>query len=77
MDLGSKELRVDDFGPLGRESLEDLQDAIDNASDQDVITYIIGLQGTRIAAIVPVEVAEKHEADLSAVVAALSPNHRA
>jgi hypothetical protein len=77
MDLGSKELRVDDFGPLGRESLEGLQDAIDNASDQDVITYIIGLQGTRIAAIVPVEVAEKYEADLSAVVAALSPNHRA
>ena len=44
-----------------------LRDAIDNASDQDRITYLLSGRGKRIAAIVPVEVAERHEAELDAL----------
>ena len=46
--------------------LDDLGDAIDNASDRDRITWLVS-EGRRIAAIVPVEVAEHYTRMLSGV----------
>lgn len=44
-----------------------LVDAIDNASDQDRITWLTTAAGKRIAAIVPVDVAESHEQMIATV----------
>jgi hypothetical protein len=45
-----------------------LYDAIDAASDQDTITWLTD-GGKRVAAIVPVDVAEREEATIAAVLA--------
>lgn len=47
---------------------DDLLDAVDLASDQDTITWLTD-NGRRIAAIVPVDVAETHEAWMANVLA--------
>jgi hypothetical protein len=42
-------------------------DAVDRASDQDGITWLVdGPSGRRIGAIVPVDVAEDHQASMAA-----------
>ena len=47
---------------------DELMDAIDLASDQDQMTWLVS-DGKRIAAIVPVDVAEAHERDIADVLA--------
>jgi hypothetical protein len=55
----ANELNVDDAPYNAPEALLDLiQDAIDLASDQDQMTYLTNSEGKRIAAIVPVDMAE-------------------
>jgi hypothetical protein len=50
---------------------QDTESAVDAASSQDKITWLTE-GGKRIAAIVPVDVAEAHEADIRLVLEALS-----
>ncbi len=54
------------LGDRREKLLENLEDAIDRASDQDGITWLTS-RGKRIAAIVPVDVAEHHLADMREV----------
>jgi hypothetical protein len=44
-------------------------DAIDSASDQGKTTYLRGANGKRIAAIVPVDVAEEHDQQIAEILA--------
>lgn len=50
-----------------QDRVDALDDALDDASDQSQTTYVLDALGKRIAAIVPVDVAEKHEQDIAAV----------
>jgi hypothetical protein len=56
--MEDQELRVDDHGNADP---SEFIDAVDRASDQDGKTWITDGLGTRLAAIVPVDVAEYHE----------------
>lgn len=58
MDKKTPELRLDSFGNADP---SEFADAVDLASDQDTKTWILDTDGRRIAALVPVEVAERDE----------------
>ena len=55
---------------MTHEAAKKVQDAFDLASDHDRITYF--LRQKRIAAIVPVDVAEEHERQIEAAIAVLT-----
>ena len=59
----SNELNVGDLDAMAYQ--ERIADAIDLASDQDQMTWLTDATGKRIAAIVPVDVAESHEQMIS------------
>lgn len=61
----SEELRLEVIPACDED--EKLYDAIDAASGQDRITWLLNDEGRRVAAIVPVDVAEAHEAMLARV----------
>lgn len=74
---GSQDLDISDFGRIDAEAaMEKLHDTIDSASDQDRITWLTEA-GKRIAAVVPVEVAEYYEQMLAGTLAVAGRHHRA
>lgn len=64
----SEELHIGKYGQVGEDDIEALGAALDNASSQDKITWVMS-DGQRIAAIVPVDVAEYHEEMIRKVLA--------
>lgn len=60
-------LDADEFGKS--RAKRELVDAIEAASDQGKITWLVDRNGKRIAAVVPVDVAEEHERQIEAVLA--------
>lgn len=55
-------------GRFGKEmARRELVDAVDAASDQDKITWLVDQDGRKIAAVVPVDVAEAHERQIAGV----------
>lgn len=75
MQVAPEELELDIGRYCSDAELDDLGDAIDNASDQDRATWLVS-EGKRIAAIVPVEVLEFYQAATDPRVTAVGRHHR-
>lgn len=59
--MSGRELDLTVLDAQGACAVDDIQDAVDLASDQDQVTWLTD-GGKRVAAIVPVEAAELYEA---------------